>query len=86
MSHTTTTDHGQTRQWQVRADICYLDGPLRGLLLPYGYAVTYASPEPAYRCAAWLTKVRAEQDFIRAAVTGNRYQVVGIVSVLDSPA
>jgi hypothetical protein len=67
--------------YRVTADIEYLDGALEGLLIPAGYRVTYPNYRLAMKCAAWLQKVERTNDFVRAAVTGNRYAVRGHVEV-----
>jgi hypothetical protein len=67
--------------YRVIADIEYLDGALAGMVIPSGYSVTFPNDRAAYRCAAWLKRIQSADDFIRAAVTGNRYKVAGSVDV-----
>ena len=62
---------------RITADIEYIDGPLAGLLIPAGYHVTTCGPSVAQRIVAWLLGLEKTGDFTRAAVTGNRFRVVG---------
>lgn len=59
--------------YTVSADVRYLDGTLAGLTIPDGYAVSYPTRDAADRAAAWVNATRRAGDFVRAAVTGNRY-------------
>lgn len=68
--------------FQVSADIRYLDGTLAGLLIPAGYRLTVPSARRATQIASWLSGVRSRGDFVRATGSGNRYEVVGAVTVL----
>ena len=61
--------------WRVTADITYLDGALAGLTIPEGYTV---SGQAAQRIMCWLLRVQHANDFVRAAVTGNRYTVSNV--------
>lgn len=61
--------------FKVSADIHYLDGTLAGVDIPAGHFVTFSERGPAEKYARFLQKVRLAGDFIRAAVTGNRYNV-----------
>lgn len=67
----------------VSADIRYLDGTLAGLTIPDGHRVGMPTLHDAIRVAGWLTRVRDSNDFIRAACTGHRYQVVGEIRITD---
>jgi hypothetical protein len=60
--------------YRVSADIEYLDGNLAGLVLPSGYGVMQTSRFAATKLAAWVSSVIAADDFVRAAITGNRYK------------
>jgi hypothetical protein len=62
--------------YRIEADIRYLDGTLAGMDLPSGYAVTAPDLKHAYRYVGFVVKTRAAKDFVRAAVTGNRYQFI----------
>jgi glutamine amidotransferase PdxT len=68
-------------QYHVQADIKYLDGTLAGLVIPGGYSITVPDEHHAKRIVAKLARIQSENDFVRAACTGNKYQVVGNVSV-----
>ena len=67
--------------YQVSADIEYLDGTLAGVQIPSGYSVSVPTSKRAAQVASWLRAVRLNNDFIRAAVTGNRYRVAGRIAV-----
>ena len=67
--------------FRVSADIRYLSGALTGLTIADGHAVTEPTRTDAMRVVRFLSKVRADGDFIRAAVTGNRYAVVSDVRI-----
>jgi hypothetical protein len=69
--------------FRVAADIEYLDGSLSGLVLVDGFHATFPDRESANRCSQWLCKVAAENDFVRAAVTGNRFKVIGHITNLE---
>ena len=62
---------------RVTADIEYLDGTLAGMVIPAGYSVSEVDVAHAHRTVTWLKRVQRERDFVRAAVTGNRYRIVG---------
>ena len=66
----------------VQFDKTYLDGNLKGMLLA-GETVTYPERSGAERHVAFLSRVAREGDFIRAAVTGNRYQVSNVVLFIE---
>ena len=61
----------------VQFDKFLLDGTLAGLTVP-GETVGYPSYPEAQRAAAFYERVAREEDFIRAAVTGNRYRVSNV--------
>ncbi len=65
---------------RVTADISYIDGNLTGLTIPSGYAINVPDTTHAIRTTQWLTKVRDTGDFIRAAITGDRYKIVGNIT------
>ena len=64
-------------EYHVTADIEYLDGTLRGMVIPAGYSVTLPDERHAQRVVAHLSKVMRSDDFVRAVSTGNRYKVRG---------
>ena len=68
-------------QYRVTADIEYLDGALSEMIIPHGFGVNYPTERLAQKCACFLERVRQDDDFIRAAVTGNRYKVRGFISI-----
>jgi hypothetical protein len=72
--------------FQVSASIRYLDGSLAGLTIPSGFRITTPDRSRAYSMSQWLSRVQRERDFIRAAVTGSRYEVVGDVAVVELPS
>lgn len=61
----------------VTADIRYLDGTLAGLTIPGGFRTSEPDIAHAVKRQRWLRGVMEAGDFIRAAVTGNRYEIVG---------
>lgn len=63
--------------FRISADIRYLSGALTGLTIPAGYSVTTPDRGRADSIQRWLNKVHTERDFIRAAGTGNRYEIAG---------
>lgn len=63
--------------FQIQFDVMYLDGNLKGHLIP-GEVVQYTDRSAADRALAFYVKVEREKDFIRAAVTGHRYQVSNV--------
>lgn len=68
-------------KFRVSADIEYLDGALVGLTIPAGFSITTPCVRQAQSTMRWLDQVRRKDDFIRAAVTGNRYKVVGNIEI-----
>lgn len=68
---------------RISADILYLDGPLAGTVIPDGYQVGVAALHQAPRYTTWMERVRSSGDFVRAAVTGHRYQLVSPPRVVD---
>ena len=68
--------------YRVLADIKYIDGALAGLTIPAGYSAAVPNLQRAIVTCDWLQRVERERDFVRAAVTGNRYTVVGNVTYL----
>lgn len=60
--------------YRVTADIEYLDGNLAGLVLPSGYGVMVPTMRDAQKLRKWVAETSAANDFVRAAITGNRYQ------------
>lgn len=69
--------------YRVTADIEYLDGNLAGVSIPAGYSLTCPDQWHATNTTRWLQRVRDTKDFIRAAVTGNRYRIVGEITVAE---
>lgn len=65
---------------QIRSDIEYLDGPLAGLRIVDGFNVTCGDRAEADRTVAWVHKVRATDDFVRAIGTGHCYRFVGEIT------
>ena len=65
----------------VQADIEYLDGTLAGMVIPAGFRVTHTRKPEAMRTVRFLRKVCDTNDFVRAAVTGNRYRIVGHIEL-----
>ena len=57
----------------VQFDLTYFDGALAGLPI-CGETVTFPNYKTAQRHASFLQRVERENDFIRAAVTGNRFK------------
>lgn len=72
-------------QYRVAADIEYLDGALKGLLIPAGYNCRFVTYKDAQRVAAWLERVRQTADFVRATGTGKRYTVRGGIEITRLP-
>lgn len=60
--------------YQVTADVKYLDGALKGLLIPSGFRVSYPTHRAAIRAVNWICKTKRESDFVRAVGTGNKYE------------
>ncbi len=69
--------------YRISADIKYLGGSLEGMIIPAGHHVTATTQQEAYRIACFLDKVHRNDDFIRAAVTGNCYQVVSAPEITE---
>ncbi len=67
--------------YRVSADIEYLNGPLAGIRIPAGYSTTYPDQWHATNTSRWLQHVRDTKDFIRATVTGDRYRIIGEITV-----
>ena len=68
-------------RYQVTADIRYIDGSLAGLTIPAGYRTTWGDRQSASRAAAWLRSVMNSHDFVRACGTGNKYEIIGRISI-----
>ena len=68
--------------YQISSAIRYLDGPLAGLEIPDGYSLRVGSIRRAVYIANWINKTRASKDFVRAAVTGNRYQFINTPEIV----
>ena len=64
----------------VRTDITYREGTLRGLRITNGHSVSFSTRTGAARHVQLLQRVQREEDFFRAAVTGNRYDITGPIS------
>lgn len=60
-------------QFYVTADIEYLDGNLAGCVIPSGQRTMFPNRSSAMRQWNWLATTFHNKDFIRAAVTGDRY-------------
>lgn len=71
--------------YRVSADIVYLEGFLDGIQIPDGFAVSYPSRSAADRCAAWINRTRADDDFVRAVGTGNRFKFASAACVSIEP-
>jgi hypothetical protein len=67
--------------FRVSADIEYMQGNLSGIEIPAGYTVTVPNMRRALSVARWLGTVKRQGDFIRAAVTGNKYRVCGRIAI-----
>lgn len=65
----------------VTADIEYLDGTLAGLEIPAGFTVPVSSPRRAVTVARQLAQLRKWGEPIAAAVTGNKYRIVGRIEI-----
>ncbi len=66
--------------YTIEYDITYLDGALTGLVI--SQTTPFTSQNAAERHLAFLSKVEADSDFIRACVTENRYQPSNVVMML----
>ena len=71
--------------YQVSADIKYLNGILVDLTIPDGHSCSFPTRSAADRHAAFLAQVYAENDFIRSAGGGGKYQVVAAPTVTRLP-
>ena len=69
--------------YTVTADIRYLDGTLEGVDIPAGHFARGLTHKRACSVASFLTKCHTSNDFMRAAVTGNRYEVTSAASITE---
>lgn len=68
---------------RVEADIRYDEGFLAGMVIPSGYAVTAPTCAEARKISAWVERVRAEGDFVRAVGTGHPYRFMSAPRIVE---